>query len=81
MAKDKKLIKKEISALHWLFLTTSKLMIGIGIGMIFATYIWSAQPYWYLLILLGALILAITLYTLAKAEEKEEIVLKKKLKK
>ena len=36
---NKKLIKREISAIHWLLLTTSKLLIGIGIGVIFAAFL------------------------------------------
>ena len=78
---DKKTIKKEISVVHWLLLTTSKLLIGIGIGLIIATHFWYAQPYWYLLILLGAVILIPTLYNLMKIEKREEIQLKKRLKK
>jgi ABC-type microcin C transport system permease subunit YejE len=78
---NKKIIKKEVSVLHFLLLTTSKVLIGIGIGLIIATYFWFAQPYWYLLILIGAAILIPTLYNLMKAEEKEEITLEKKLKK
>lgn len=78
---NKKLIKREISAIHWLLLTTSKLLIGIGIGVIFATHFWYAQPYWYLIIIIGVIILIPTLYSLMKMEDKEEIILKKKLKK
>lgn len=74
------MIKKEISAVHWLLLTTSKLLIGIGIGIIIATHFWVAQPYWYLIILVGAVILIPTLYNLVKLEGKEEIKLKKRLK-
>jgi hypothetical protein len=78
---DKKIIKKEISVVHWLLLTTSKLLIGIGIGVIIATHFWYAQPYWYLIIIIGALILIPTLYDLMKFESKEEIILEKTLKK
>ncbi|MGM5488845.1 MAG: hypothetical protein ACQESG_07900 [Nanobdellota archaeon] len=76
----KKLIKKEVTALHWLFLTTSKLLIGIGIGVIIATQFYFAQPYWYLIIIFGALIMVPTLYHLTLLEEKKEMKLKKKLK-
>lgn len=78
---EKKLIKKEVSVLNFLLLTTSKLLIGIGLGLIIASHYWFAQPYWYLIILVGAIILIPTLYKLTAAEEKEEIVLKKRLKK
>jgi hypothetical protein len=78
---DKKLIKKEVSVLHFLLLTTSKLLIGIGLGLMIASHYWFAQPYWYLIILVGAIILIPTLYKLMAAEEKEEIVLKKRFKK
>jgi hypothetical protein len=78
---NKKMIQKELSVLDFLLLTTSKLLIGIGIGIIVATHFWFAQPYWYILIIAGAAILIPTLYCLMVVEEKKEISLKKKLKK
>ena len=77
---DKRIIRREISLLHFLLLLTSKLLIGAGIGMIIATHYFYAQPYWYLAIIAGALILAFTLYNLMKAEAKEEIELEKRVK-
>jgi type III secretory pathway component EscT len=78
---NKKIIKKEISLFHFLLLTTSKLLIGIGLGLIIATYYWFIQPCWFLIILAGGIILLLTLYHLMKAEEKKEVKLISKLKK
>ncbi len=78
---SKKIIKREISVIHYFLLTTSKLLIGMGIGALVATHFWFAQPYWYLLIILGAAMLVPTLYFLMKAEVKEELKLRKKLSK
>ena len=78
---NKKLIKKEISAIHWLFMITGKLLIGIGIGVLIATHYWHAQPYWFLMILVGAAILIPTLLSIMKIEEKEELKLSKELRK
>ena len=77
----KKIIKKEISILHFLVMTTSKLLIGIGLGILIVNYYWFLHPYWYIIILIGSLILIPTLYYLTITEEKEEIKLKKELKK
>ena len=77
---NKKIIKKEISVLDFLLLTTSKLLIGVGIGLVIATHYYYVQPYWYLLVIFGAIILILTLYNLMKIEEVEEIRLKKRLK-
>ncbi|MGM5484199.1 MAG: hypothetical protein ACQER9_04775 [Nanobdellota archaeon] len=79
--KRKKLLKKEMSVLHFILMTTGKLLIGIGIGLVVATNFWFAQPYWYFIILIGAIILLPTLYSLFMVEEKEEKILEKKLKK
>jgi len=76
---NRKLIKKEISALHFLFLATSKLLIGIGIGLVIATHYYFIQPYWYLWIIVGVILLAPTLYYLMKEESQEELKLKRKL--
>lgn len=78
---NKKIIKKEISVIHFILLLISKLLIGMGLGIIIASQFWHAQPYWYILIIVGAIILIPTLYTLMKCEVKEEVKLKKKLKK
>ncbi len=75
---QKKIIKKEISLIHFLFLTTSKLAIGIGVG---ASISKVAFPYSYPLVVLGVSILLPTLIYLMKEEKKEEDFLKKKLKK
>ena len=77
----KKIIKKEISLIHFLLLTTSKLLIGVGIGLMIATHYWYVQPYWFILILIGAIILLPILYYLMMTEGKEEIELKNELKK
>jgi hypothetical protein len=78
---DKKIIKKEISVLHFLLLATSKLLIGIGIGLVIATHYWFIQPLWFLMIITGGAILIPTLYHLTKAEVREEVKLTGKLKK
>ena len=75
---QKKIIKKEISLIHFLFLTTSKLAIGIGVGASFSKV---AFPYSYPLVVLGVSILLPTLIYLMKEERKEEKLLEKKLKK
>jgi len=74
----KKIIKKEISLIHFIFLTTSKLAIGIGIGIHISNV---AFPYSYPFVVFGASLLLPTLIHLMKEERKEEIFLKKKLKK
>ncbi len=73
---DKKIIRKEISLLHFVLLLTGKLFIGVGIGIMIAS---SALPYSFPLILIGVAVLLPTLYHLLKIEKKEEVVLKKKL--
>lgn len=78
---NKKLLKKEITLLHYLILSTSKLLIGIGVGIAIASYYFFFQPYWYVLIIIGALMLFFMLYFLMKAEVNEEIKLEKKLRK
>ena len=78
---SKKLIKKEIKAIHWTLLVTSKLLIGIGIGMVIASHFWHSQPYWFIVLIIGATILIPTLYHLTRIEAEEEKELKKKLKK
>jgi hypothetical protein len=77
---DNKIIIREISLLQFLLMTTSKLLIGIGLGLIIATNFWYAQPYWFLLIIIGAIILLPTLYSLMRIEGKKEISLIKKVK-
>ena len=76
---NKNLIKKEISALHFLFLTTGKLLIGIGIGLVVATHYYFIQPYWYLWVIVGVVLLIPTLNYLMKEESQEELKLKNKL--
>ena len=78
---DKKIIIKEVSLIHFLLLTTGKLMIGIGIGLMIASHYWYVQPYWFLVLILGLVILIPLLYRLMRAESKEEISLIKKIKK
>ena len=75
----KSFIKTEISIIHFLFLITSKLLIGIGLGVLLVTKVWFAQPYWYIIVLLGVLILIPSLYYLMKVEAKKEINLRKKI--
>ena len=65
-------IKKELSLLHVTLLTTGKLLMGIGIGIGIASHIFYAQPYWYVFILLGALVLLPVLYHILKAEAMTE---------
>ena len=72
---NKRIIGKEISLLHFLLLLTGKLFIGVGIGIMIASY---ALPYSFPLIFIGVLILLPTLYYLFKFEE--EIKLKRTLK-
>ena len=74
---QKIIIKKEIKLIHFLFLATSKLAIGIGIGMHFSKV---AFPYSFPLVALGASLFLPTLIYLMKEERKEEKVLKRKLK-
>ncbi|MGM5484505.1 MAG: hypothetical protein ACQEP1_01385 [Nanobdellota archaeon] len=76
----KKIIKKEISLLHFLLLLTSKIFIGIGIGLIISSYVWIAQPVWYIFIILGGGVLFYTLHHLMMAEESKESELEKKVK-
>ena len=76
---NRKLIKREISTLHFLFLVTSKLLIGIGIGLVIATHYYFIQPYWYLWVIVGVVLLIPTLNYLMKEESQEELKLKKKL--
>ncbi len=78
---NKKIIRKEISVLQFILLLTSKLMIGVGIGLVLASYYLYLQPLWMIIIILGLLVLMPTLYFLMKAEAKEEISLKNKLNK
>lgn len=78
---NKKLIRKEISVLQFILLFTGKVMIGVGIGIALASYYLYLQPLWVIIIMVGLLILLPTLYFLTKLEAKEEIILKKKLKK
>ena len=73
---NKKIIKKEISLLHFLFLLTSKLAIGVGIGLSFSDF---ALPYSYPLIMLGTLILLPTLNYLMKEERNEVKSLNKRM--
>jgi len=76
---NRKLIKREISTLHFLFLVTSKLLIGIGIGLVIATHYYFIQPYWYLWVIVGVVLLIPTLNYLMKEESQEELKLKNKL--
>jgi len=76
MTTKKALLKKEISAIHWLFLITGKLLVGVGIGIILATHVWFVQPYWYFLLLLGLIVVGLTLYNLERIEVKQETKLK-----
>jgi len=78
MMLNKKIIKKEITLLHYIMLTTSKLLIGIGIG------IWIAQagfPYTVPIIMAGVLILMPSLYFLFKEEKIIDEKLEKDLEK
>ena len=59
----KKIIKKEISLIHFIFLTTSKLAIGIGIGIHISNV---AFPYSYPFVVFGASLLLPTLIHLMK---------------
>ncbi len=71
------LIKKEISLVHLAALLTSKLFIGISIGLFFSDL---ALPWSYPILLVGVLIFLPAVYKLFKIETTEEKVLKKKLK-
>jgi hypothetical protein len=75
----KRMIKREIRVVHFLLLTTSKILIGVGIGLVLASYFWFAQPYWYFFILIGALILIPMLMVLMKDETVEERQLKREI--
>ncbi len=75
---NRKIIKKEVSLLHYLLLFTGKLFIGIGIGAIISAY---ALPFSFPIILIGVLILLPLTYYLFKAEKKKETELEKQLKK
>ena len=75
---QKKIIRREISVLHFFLLLTGKLMMGISIGLSFTEI---AFPYSYPLFFLGISMVLPTLNYLMKEEIDEEKVLKKKLKK
>lgn len=71
-------IKREISLMHLLILLTSKLFIGISIGLMFSDF---AFPYSYPLLLIGFLILGPALLKLFQEEVETDTSLEKKLKK
>ena len=73
---NKKIIKREVSLIHYLLLSTSKIMIGIGLGLIIASYGWFAYPHFYMILFLGIIMLLPILLFLMKEEEEEEIRLK-----
>lgn len=68
MSKSTKL-RLELSALQLAFLVTGKLLIGVGAGLAFASHIWYAQPYWFVWVLLGAIVLVPTLIGLLVVEK------------
>lgn len=70
----KSFIKKEITLFHFLMLTTSKLLVGAGVGL----WIFHAGfPYTYPLIVIGAVILIPSLYFLFKKEKIKDEKLEK----
>ena len=73
----KKFLKKEVTVLHYILLSMSKIFIGLGIGIYIADY---AAPFSLPLILIGGLVLLPTLNYLLTVEEKEEVKFEKKLK-
>ncbi len=75
---SKLMIKKEISLIHLLMLLTSKLFIGISIGLSFSDF---ALPYSYILFIIGFLLFLPNISFLFKEERIIEKKLKKKLKK
>ena len=76
-ALKKKIIKKEITILHFFLLATGKLFIGVAIGIMIAQY---ALPYSFPLLVLGAAILLPVLYSLFKEENEEDKILRKEIK-
>lgn len=50
---NNKLIRREISILDYLMLTTGKVLVGIGIGIVFVSHFFYAQPYWFVWIIAG----------------------------
>ena len=75
---SKLMIKKEITLLHLLMLLTSKLFIGISIGLAFSDF---ALPYSYVLFIFGFLLLLPNISFLFKEQRIIEKNLKKRLKK
>lgn len=73
----KKLLQREIQTLDWTILVTAKILTGIGIGLLIATTFWYAQPYWYVFILAGGILLLLVLYRLLQAEVRTEEKLRK----
>lgn len=82
---EKRLLKKEVTVLHLLLIGTSKLMMGIGLGLIIASKFWYVPVHFHNfglpLIFVGGVVLLITLYFLMKIEVKEETELESELKK
>lgn len=74
----KKVIRKDVDVLHFMLMATSKLLIGVGIGLLIAVKFWYIQPYWALIILVGGILLFFTLYKLMSSEVKEESKLKRR---
>ncbi len=72
----KKIIKTELSILHYALLATSNILIGVGFGLMLSTFF---LPFSYPLIVLGAIFLIPTLYHLMKEEVKDEKALEKEL--
>ncbi|MBU1976857.1 MAG: hypothetical protein KKA62_02785 [Nanoarchaeota archaeon] len=74
---NKLTLKREISLLHLLALLTSKLFIGISIGLFFSDL---AFPWSYPLLIIGVLIFLPAIYKLLKIETVTEKDLLKKVK-
>jgi len=81
---NKRLVKKEITLLHLLLIGTSKLIMGIGLGLIIAAKFWYLPMHFHTfglpLIILGGVVLLLTLYFLMELEVKEETELEHELK-
>ncbi len=65
-------IKREISYLNVLIFALGKLAIGIGIGIVLATKFLYIQPYWYVIFLVGAVLLLFSIHLLIKVSETAE---------
>lgn len=59
-----------LSRMQLTLLLTGKLILGVGFGVVIASHFYYAQPYWFILVLIGVLLIYPVLFSLYRFEQR-----------